>query len=652
MAAYHGNSLPADSEPELQVQLLRLAQERRELTDYAERVTRELRRYQQARPAPTASPDDDLPLPPWATNMQMMSPLLFSYEERIAELEAVIERSVSLAEQAQTLAKENDTLRAELHERTEQLRNAQLMGAPRAGGVDDEQEEVRELYRLSVEQNEALAQQNQLLKLQLDKMQQTQAAGQQQSKEVHARSWEYSKALQAEQEKSEALSRQRTAVERRLEEVTAELVEEVRSRDQLQAQVEGLQHELSLQRQSWDHNKRSFEERCTLAVDEEDRLKNGLAKSTKSEKEHRQRLAIVERELAEATDQLQKVRSEGAGTKQEAEQMLRLMESMERRLRDISERHDGAQAKLQEQDGQVAELLMEKDRWSSSEQASKRHADRIEARLQSEFDNLKSQKEQELESLQSAQRKAVSELEERSRRSEQAATEFQNKAELFEKQRAWEAAALERQSSVHRAERDQLRAETEEAQKARIRLERQGDDSQQQLLQLRSELDAVSLKAKEQLTRGTSEQVSLRSRFQSLEQNLVQAQEELKSTLSRASAAEADTLRSQTELQDLKLRANDQIEAERRRGVAEKRGLERQLHSLQARSQQEEKRAMDLLRSQEALRLQWQTELGLERDALASQVDRLAKENRSIKEKSRGVLKALAVRRAGGDEMG
>lgn len=59
--------------------------------------------------------------------MQMMAPLLFAYEERIAELEAVIERSVSLAEQAQLLAKENDQLRAELHERTEQLRNAQVL---------------------------------------------------------------------------------------------------------------------------------------------------------------------------------------------------------------------------------------------------------------------------------------------------------------------------------------------------------------------------------------------------------------------------------------------------------------------------------------------------------------------------------------------
>merc|ERR1719487_1585079 len=151
---------PSDSE--LKDQVLRLSQENRELKEYAERVTRELRRYQQSRPAPPSRPDDDMPLPPWATNMQMMSPLLYSYEERIAELEAVIERSTSLAEQTQALAKENDSLRAELQERTEQFRRSQLMAPAReSASATDQQEELQELYRLSVEQNEALAQQNQ-----------------------------------------------------------------------------------------------------------------------------------------------------------------------------------------------------------------------------------------------------------------------------------------------------------------------------------------------------------------------------------------------------------------------------------------------------------------------------------------------------------
>merc|ERR1719506_3414379 len=126
--------LHAEGCEELQDEVLRLSQENRELKEYAERVTKELRRYQQARPAPPSRAEDDMPMPPWATNMQMMSPLLFAYEERIAELETVIERSASLAEQTQALAKENDSLRAELQERMEQFRRSQLMAPVRDSG--------------------------------------------------------------------------------------------------------------------------------------------------------------------------------------------------------------------------------------------------------------------------------------------------------------------------------------------------------------------------------------------------------------------------------------------------------------------------------------------------------------------------------------
>jgi len=649
-AADSGPQLPAASEPELQEQMLRMGQERRELKDYAERVTRELRRYQQARPSPPpGGPEDDLPLPPWATNMQMMSPLLFAYEERISELEAVIERSVSLAEQAQHLAKENDQLRAELHDRTEQLRNVQLLGAPGSGspgclGPGQQQEELQELYRLSVEQNEALAQQNQLLKLQLERMQQNMAVGQQQAQEAHSRAYEHSRAFAAEQEKTEALTRQRFAAENRLEEVTSELVELVSLREGLEAKVDSLQHELMMQRQSVDTNKRSWEERCSLAQQEEERLKHDLARVSKAEKEHRRRLPEVEQNLTEATEQLHVARKEAASTKQQAEQMLRLIESMERRLEDISERNDDAQGKLSEREDQVSQLLIEKDRWSSAEEASKRHAERLEARLQADLDELRQQKEQEVTNLKSAQQKACTELEDRLRRSEQAASEFESKAELYEKQRSWEATALERQNSSHATERERLRKDMEDAQQARIRLERQSAEVQGQMVQLRSELEGISSRSKEELAKATAEQASLKLRCQASEQRLAEVQDELKSTAGRAAAAEADALRIQGELQEERLRTSDQLEVEQRRAQADRRGLEKQLKALQSRSQQEEQRAAQLLRSQEALRLQWQTELGLERDELASKVERLSKENRAIKEKVRGGLKALAAR--------
>ena len=77
---------------------------------------------------------------------------------------------------------------------------------------------------------------------------------------------------------------------------------------------------------------------------------------------------------------------------------------------------------------------------------------------------------------------------------------------LFEKQREWEAAALERQSSTHREEVERLRADCEEAQQARLRLERQVQELQQQSGRLQSQLDTSSADAKELTSRQAAEQ--------------------------------------------------------------------------------------------------------------------------------------------------
>mmetsp|Transcript_140609 Transcript_140609/g.365970 ORF Transcript_140609/g.365970 Transcript_140609/m.365970 type:complete len:687 (-) Transcript_140609:116-2176(-) len=665
-------SLHAATEPELQEQVIKLTQEKRELQDYAERVTRELRRYQQSRPPPAARPDDDLPLPPWATNMQMMSPLLFAYEERIAELEAVIERSVSLAEQAQVLTKENDALRVELQERTEQLRNAQLLAPVRelgqGGGVGEQSDEIQELYRLSVEQNEALAQQNQLLKLQLERMQQTLSLTQQQAREVQARAAEGSKvasaeqeaavrafqseqesaqrALSAEQQRAGVYARQRGAAEQRLEEITSELVEEVRSREHLQTQVEGLQQELQLQGQSLDFYKKSFDDRCAMAVEEEERLQAELERTSHSERGLRQRVAHLERELGEVTEQVYAARREGDATKQEAEQMLRLMESMEKRLRDISEKHERVTKELAEKESELSDLLLQKDSWTTSEHSLKRQADRLENRLAGEIESLKQQKEAEVGSLQATHRRALSELSEALRKSEQTTNELQSKAELAERQRTWEAAALERQTSLHAVEKDRLQGDLEELQQERLRLERQADLTKRESSRLREEVDLATSEAREGSVQVKSELASHLAKAQLSERSLGQAKQELQACETRAASAASDCARLQSELREERARAGATAEGERQRMEAERRSFERQMQSLQIRARQDEQKAVELLHAQEALRQRWQAEIGLEKDALEAQIERLSKENRGLREKSRNVLKVLALKRS------
>mmetsp|Transcript_57505 Transcript_57505/g.161321 ORF Transcript_57505/g.161321 Transcript_57505/m.161321 type:complete len:635 (-) Transcript_57505:112-2016(-) len=579
----------AFDDADCQEQVIRLTQEKRDLQDYAERVTRELRRYQQARPPPAGRPEGDLPLPPWATNMQMMTPLLFAYEERINELEAVIERSVSLAEPAQVLTKENDALRVELHERTEQLRNLQLM-APlrevgREGASGDQSDEVQELYRLSVEQNEALAQQNQLLKLQLDKMQQSLAVAQRQAQEVQAQAVEGARTLVAEQERthhvltteketaeralsaaqerSEVYARQRSAAEHRLSEITGELYEEVRAREQLQSRLEHLEKELQVARQSMDFYKKNLEDRCAMASDDEERLQADLARAVANEREFRERVFVLECEVAELSEQLSAARRYGEAMRREAEQMCRLMESMERRLRDIGEKHESVQRDVAEREAQVDDLLAQKDAWTAAERALKRQVERLESRVQGEMHSLTHHRDHEYDSLQAAHKRAVAEGEEQLRRCEQQVREMQTKAELAERKASWGKAMLERQSSMHKVEIDRLCGDLEEAQQERLRVERQLDGTQQETANLRAELGATAGELRESLASSSSEMAAGRSRIQGLERMLSQVKEEVQTCEARVRSTAGDSSRFKAEVREERTKASEAVEAER-----------------------------------------------------------------------------------------
>lgn len=725
---------------QLREQVVQLSQEKRELQDYAERVTRELRRYQQARPPPAQRPEDDTPLPPWSTNMQMMSPLLHAYEERIGELETVIERSVSLAEQVQALTKENDALRVELHERTVQVRNQQVIAPFRELDDKEKPDEVSELYRLSVEQNEALAQQNQLLKLQVERMQQSVAAIQQQARDVQVRAVDEARTFTAEQERAgmvlraeherivttmrgeqeqvsshfrtenerlaqelssererfahelnaerehfarelgsereqssqerehlahelsserehgaraynqehgraEIYARQRSAAEIRLEELMGELVEEARRREQLEAQVEGLQQEMHHHLQSLDFYKKSFDDRCAMAGDEEERLQSDLARVSQNEKELRHRCARLERDLTDATDQLIATRREGDAMKQEAEQMLPLCQSMDSRLRDVSEKYKRAHAELLEKEGQVGDLMVARDTLISSEHTLKRQSERLENRMHAEIDALKYQRDQEVEGLRSSEKLAVSELEDRLRRSEQSAAELLAKAELSDKQRTWEMAAFERQSTLHSVERDRFQGDLEEMQQVRLRIERQTDGMQQEARRYRAEVDGMSAEVRERATHSSTEFASSRAKIQGIERSCAQTREEVQACEARLASAGSEQSRLRAELQEEQRRASGAVEQERQRAQVEQRGLEQQSRAVQVRARQEEQRAVELMHAQEALRQRWQAESTVEKDCLESEVERLSRENRSLKEKTRKVMQTLAVRR-------
>mmetsp|Transcript_54507 Transcript_54507/g.100851 ORF Transcript_54507/g.100851 Transcript_54507/m.100851 type:complete len:502 (+) Transcript_54507:65-1570(+) len=487
------------SEGELQDQIFQLKQEKHELEEYADRVTRELRRYQQSRPPPQGEPESDLPLPPWATNMKMMSPLLYAYEERIAELEAIIERSSGLAEQAQALARQNDSLRAELHAKTERLRNVHAGMPAEDANAGVEQDELRELYRISMEQNEALAQQNQLLKLQMERMQQSLSIGQQQNQELQARLVEGSEALNAECEHANALTQaegtrmvvlyqEREAAERRIMEVTGELVEEVRSRDDLEAQLDRTKRELQLKSQNFDLQKKRLTEKYTLTEDEEARLKGELGRALQVEKDLRQRVMVMDRELAETSSALYTAQQDGEAARQDAERMLQIIDVLERKLAHIDDSHSVLQSKLHDHETHNEQLLLEKERWLSVEQSMRRQAERLENKVHSESELFRQRLHVDVETFESVQRRKVTELLEQLRRTEQVASESHTQLELAEKQRSWEVATAERHRASFVAERSRLESDLEDVHQARLRAERRADIAKQELSRAQADL--------------------------------------------------------------------------------------------------------------------------------------------------------------------
>jgi hypothetical protein len=395
-----------------------------------------------------------------------------------------------------------------------------------------------------------------------------------------------------------------------------------------------------VQQESLDSFKQVYDDHNAVAQDEEERLRADLARTAQVEKDQRSRIVDLERELVETSEHLVAARKESDTSKREAEQMLPVMESMKQRLDDISERHSLVQTKLAEEEKQVDSLTYEKGVLSTSEQALKRQTGRAESRLREEVVALQQQHALAEDSARGAHLRCASELEDRLRQSEKQASELQAKVELVEKQRGWEAAAMSRQNSLHAAEKTRWKDDLEEAQQARLSMQRQVDGLETDRAWLKSELDARATQERQAAGAAASE-------LAAANRTMAQAREEAQ----HGAAVEAENARLRAELNTERARLADEREADQRRAEDDKRILERQLHASQARTRKEEQTAVELLRAQESLRLRWQAELGLERESLEAQVERLTRENKVIRDKSRGLLKALAARRGSGDEM-
>merc|ERR1712039_489183 len=151
------------------------------------------------------------------------------------------------------------------------------------------------------------------------------------------------------------------------------------------------------------------------------------------------------------------------------------------------------------------------------------------------------------------------------------------------------------------------------------------------------ELEAATTEMREQTARAGADLNSGRARIQAAEREVAQMRAEVQTLEARSLTLASSETAAQKRYEEDRHRSSEDLESERRRSQKDKRGLERRLQNLQNKAYQDDQKAMQLVQAQEALRRKLQSEMALEKESLEMQLERLANENRSIKERSRSL---------------
>mmetsp|Transcript_29539 Transcript_29539/g.85469 ORF Transcript_29539/g.85469 Transcript_29539/m.85469 type:complete len:795 (+) Transcript_29539:131-2515(+) len=409
------------TEDELLEQISHLKQEIEDLRDYGDRVTKELRRYQalgRAMPSETEA-DDDSPLPPWAMNMPLMSPLLIAYDDRVRDLESLVERRQlelrSLGEQTQQLVKENEDLLAECKEKTEALRryhqDASGIGRSEAAAIE-EREELAELYKLSCEQNEVLVEQNQLMKQQLDAAQRAMEELQQRAGTEAQRAEEADKVQKRLTAEAAQLNEQRKAAEQQLAELNAQYTSALDDRVALDRRVEELQADVQHTKRLAEESRRKLEESCHRYELERQDLTTKCERLEHREKDLTHALSAMEQDLRTTADKQRQARREADVLKKEQDNLTKSIAVLEQKYQETKRQLEQEQTRHQEQRRQADQLILDKERAVASEQNLKQHADRLERQLTTEVQGLRDKHQAELTAKTAALQTKLNSLEE------------------------------------------------------------------------------------------------------------------------------------------------------------------------------------------------------------------------------------------------
>merc|ERR1719515_370589 len=201
--------------------------------------------------------------------------------------------------------------------------------------LTDDRAELQELYQLTADQNAVLTRQAQVLKEQLAK---TEVA----VKELHARGVATAKSAEEWRDRANGLEEklrqvedQRSTLQRKMQEAMTRQANELQRAETLGVELERAREELIHAQNQAATFKAGMERTAQEAKHDTDKLRNEVTHLLAELDDSRGAQAALEGSVQEQAEKTRLSKREMEVVKQESEQMLKLMESMERKLRDV-----------------------------------------------------------------------------------------------------------------------------------------------------------------------------------------------------------------------------------------------------------------------------------------------------------------------------
>jgi len=619
------------TEQDQAAEISRLRHENFQLEKFAEKLNAELQRYQQKGVVPV-NVENPEPLPP---QIGSLTPLIQAYEGRIHDLEKVIDQSTQMAANFEELLKENQDMRRQLQDREWKDRNSAQSSTinPINSTTQDnyDKDEVLEMYRLAQEQNEVLLQQNELLTAKVDEMSQVHETNGNQAAMDRRAAQEATLAARASEECAAQLQQQRDAAQGKLHEVLQEFVRHKEDYDLLQQKLEEEMRGRREEKKVDGEFRLTYEGRwknCMAEIDESNKENERI---TKEAKDARIRALKNERTCYDLQEKLRISQKQLEATKVESENMVALMESLEKRLAVSNGKLEEAQAEIQEHLKQTESLIFEKDRIQIISTSTQEQMRRLQTRMKEDREELTKTLEQSTEGMRQNLTRKVAQLEEEIRSHGHMLVDERMKVEILEKQKEHEIEQWGRRVKLLVQEKEEVEASVE--------------SMHQQTLQLERAKHALELET-DRMKREYGEQTSiLTQKLRSLEEAHLDATQQLTSTkkqlLERTRnfekiEIEAAAVRMKYEQLWTEHQAEKNLRAEldgqwRKRSTEELAALTEHFEAQLEQAREYEEEAVELLRAQEDMWAQRDEASIRGRDGLNDQIERLKRQNMELR---------------------